>query len=556
MTMSERIHAVAPDDVALSVRGLTISLPKGMERAHAVKDISFDLKRGQILCVIGESGSGKSVTANTVMGLLPKAIGVSAGSIILDGREIVGMGPETLRSLRGRVISMIFQDPLSALNPLMTVGAQIDEAMQAHGLGTPTSRRERAIELLTEVGLPEPELMYFQYPFRLSGGQRQRVMIAMALALEPSILIADEPTTALDVTTQAQILDLIRDIQRRKNMSVMFITHDFGVVAEIADSVVVMEKGHVVEHGTAREVLQTPKHPYTQRLIAAVPHLTGQDRVPLHTAEKGLVLKVENLVKTYRSGSKLFGTLRVVPAVRDASFELAPGRTLGVVGESGSGKSSLGRLLTKLMVSDSGRILFEDRDVAPLSEPEFRPMRKRIQMIFQDPFASLNPRATIGRILTVGPIAHGMNPAQARDAAQAMLELVGLDSGAIGRFPHEFSGGQRQRIGIARALMFKPKLLVADEAVSALDVSIQAQILQLLDKIQRETGVSMVFITHDLRVASQICDEIAVMQRGRIVEMGPPSQIFLNPQSAYTRELVAAIPGERPPGKTPMAAEQ
>jgi peptide/nickel transport system ATP-binding protein len=553
MSMSARIHAVATDDIALSVRGLTVDLPEGMERTHAVKDISFDLRRGQILCVIGESGSGKSVTANTIMGLLPKMIGVSAGSITLDGREIVGMGPEALRSLRGRVVSMIFQDPLSALNPLMTVGAQVDEAMQAHGIGTPTSRRERAIELLTEVGLPEPELMYLQYPFRLSGGQRQRVMIAMALALEPSILIADEPTTALDVTTQAQILALIRDIQRRKNMSVMFITHDFGVVAEIADSVVVMEKGHVVEQGTAREVLHSPKHPYTKRLIAAVPHLTGTDRAPLQTTEKAPVLKVENLVKTYRSGSKLFGTLRVVPAVREVSFELAPGRTLGVVGESGSGKSSLGRLLTKLMVSDGGRILFEDRDVAPLSEAEFRPLRQRIQMIFQDPFASLNPRATIGRILTVGPIAHGIAPAQARDAARAMLDLVGLDAGAIGRYPHEFSGGQRQRIGIARALMFKPRLLVADEAVSALDVSIQAQILQLLDRIQRETGVSMIFITHDLRVASQICDDIAVMQHGRIVELGPPSQIFLNPQSDYTRELVAAIPGEHPPGQSPVA---
>ncbi len=553
--MTTGMQEIAASDVALSVRALTISLPKGMEREHAVQDISFDLRRGQILCVIGESGSGKSVTANTIMGLLPKVIKITGGSIQLEGREIVGMGPEALRSLRGRVVSMIFQDPLSALNPLMTVGEQIDEAMQAHGVGTPTFRRERAIELLTEVGLPNPELMYHQYPFRLSGGQRQRVMIAMALALEPSILIADEPTTALDVTTQAQILTLIRDIQRRKGMSVMFITHDFGVVAEIADSVVVMEKGHVVESGTASEVLQTPSHPYTQRLIAAVPHLTGTNRTPLQTAGKDPVLKVEGLVKTYRSGSRLFGTLRVVPAVREVSFELAPGRTLGVVGESGSGKSSLGRLLTKLMPCDSGRILFENRDVAPMTEAEFRPVRQRIQMIFQDPFASLNPRATIGRILTMGPVAHGMAPTKAHDEARAMLDMVGLDAGAIGRYPHEFSGGQRQRIGIARALMFKPRLLVADEAVSALDVSIQAQILLLLDRIQRETGVSMVFITHDLRVASQICDDIAVMQHGRIVEMGPPSQIFLNPQSAYTRELVAAIPGERPKGRAPQAAQ-
>jgi peptide/nickel transport system ATP-binding protein len=541
--MPVNTHTVDLPDVALSVRGLTVSLPKDMERAYAVQDISFDLKRGQILCVIGESGSGKSVTANTVMGLLPKMINVTAGSIQLEGREIVGMGPEALRSLRGRVVSMIFQDPLSALNPLMTVGAQIDEAMQAHGVGTPTSRRERAIELLTEVGLPDPELMYHQYPFRLSGGQRQRVMIAMALSLEPTILIADEPTTALDVTTQAQILELIRDIQRRKGMSVMFITHDFGVVAEIADSVVVMEKGHMVEQGSADRVLNTPQHPYTKRLIAAVPHLTGQDRTEPSTVKADPVLKVKDLVKTYHSGTRLFGTHRLVQAVRSVSFELAHGQTLGVVGESGSGKSSLGRLLVKLMETDSGKILFEGTDIAPLREAEFRPMRQKIQMIFQDPFASLNPRMTIGRILTVGPVAHGMDIAHARAEARTLLDHVGLDVGAYDRYPHEFSGGQRQRIGIARALMFKPDLLIADEAVSALDVSIQAQILELLDRIQRETGVSMIFITHDLRVASQICDRIAVMQNGQIVEQGPPSQIFLDPQTTYTRELVAAIPG-------------
>ena len=440
---------------------------------------------------------------------------------------------------------MIFQDPLSALNPLMTVGAQIEEVMAAHGAGTPKSRRSRAIELLTEVGLPDPPLMYHQYPFRLSGGQRQRVMIAMALVLEPAILIADEPTTALDVTTQAQILQLIRDIQRRKGMSVMFITHDFGVVAEIADSVVVMEKGHCVEQGSAEQVLKSPSHLYTRRLIAAVPHLTGKDRVPAEAAASSSILKVECLVKTYRSGSALFGKQRIVPAVNGVSFDLSPGRTLGVVGESGSGKSSLGRLLIKLLDSDSGSILFEGGDVARLSEAEFRPIRPKIQMIFQDPFASLNPRSTVGQILTVGPIAHGLPHKDACEQARELLAHVGLDAGTFDRYPHEFSGGQRQRIGIARALMFKPKLLIADEAVSALDVSIQAQILKLLDQIQRETGVSMIFITHDLRVASQICDEIAVMHRGQIVEHGPPSQIFLNPTSAYTRELVAAIPGEQ-----------
>ncbi|MBU1317089.1 MULTISPECIES: ABC transporter ATP-binding protein [Pseudorhizobium] len=530
---------------ALTVRNLTIDLPKGMERKHAVSDISFDLKTGQILCIIGESGSGKSVTANAVMGLLPSAISISGGSIRCGDVDLTDASPEVLRDLRGRVVSMIFQDPLSALNPLMTVGDQIDEVMFAHGEGTREDRRARSLALLTEVGLPDPELMYHQYPFRLSGGQRQRVMIAMALALEPAILIADEPTTALDVTTQAQILDLIRDIQRRKGMSVMFITHDFGVVAEIADSVIVMEQGVIVEQGSAEQVLRNAQHPYTKRLIAAVPHLSDNDRTHEEVAGSAPVIEVDDLRKEYRSGSIFFGKERVVKAVQGASFALQPGRTLGIVGESGSGKSSLGRLLVKLMDSDGGRILFDGQDIAPMKEAQFRSIRPKIQMIFQDPFASLNPRSTIGRILTAGPVAHGMAPAKASQQARALLEHVGLDGGAFDRYPHEFSGGQRQRIGIARALMFKPKLLVADEAVSALDVSIQAQILELLNDIQRETGVAMIFITHDLRVASQICDEILVMQRGVIVEHGPPSQIFRNPQSDYTRELVAAIPGER-----------
>ena len=546
--MSVGTTTAPPQDVALSIRGLTLSLPMNMERSHAVADVSFDLKRGQILCIIGKSGSGKSVSANAVMGLLPRSIRVTSGEIRLNGTNIIGLSPDKLRALRGRVVSMIFQDPLSALNPLMTVGEQVDEVLAVHGVGTPHTRRSRTLELLTEVGLPSPPLTYQQYPFRLSGGQRQRVMIAMALALEPSILIADEPTTALDVTTQAQILELIRDIQRRKNMSVIFITHDFGVASEIADSVVVMEKGHVVEQGRAEKVLKTPKYPYTQRLIAAVPHLTGQNRAPLHVTADEPVLKVEGLLKTYRSGSALFGTRREVTAVNEVSFDLAAGRTLGVVGESGSGKSSLGRLLLKLMESDAGQIIFEGVNIARLSEKDFRRLRPKIQMVFQDPSASLNPRATIGQILTVGPVAHGTPYSRAREEARALLSHVGLDDGAFARYPHEFSGGQRQRVGIARALMFKPKLLVADEAVSALDVSIQAQILKLLDQIQRETGISMVFITHDLRVASQICDEIVVMHKGRIVERGQPSQIFLNPTSAYTRELVAAIPGERPVG--------
>ena len=548
---AQEMRAAAETPV-LSVRNLTVDLPAGMDRPHAVQDISFDLAPGRILCVIGESGSGKSVTANTVMGLLPKVIRVSAGSIRMGEVEMTTASQPTLRDMRGRLVSMIFQDPLSALNPLMTVGAQITEVMMAHGFGTPASRRARALELMTEVGLPDPALMINQYPFRLSGGQRQRVMIAMALALEPTILIADEPTTALDVTTQAQILALIRDIQRRKGMSVMLITHDFGVVAEIADNVVVMEKGRLVEQGPADIVLRTPSHPYTKRLLAAVPRLTTADRAPA-AQDPAPILRVEGLVKTYRSGSGLMGTLREVPAVQGISFDLAPGRTLGVVGESGSGKSTLGRLIIKLLDNDGGRILFQGTDIAPMKEAEFRPLRPQIQMVFQDPFASLNPRATVGRSLVVGPVAHGMDPAEARAEARKLLEVVGLNASAYGRYPHEFSGGQRQRIGIARALMFKPRVLIADEAVSALDVSVQAQVLELLDRIQRETGVAMIFITHDLRVASQICDDILVMQKGRMVEMGPPSQIFLRPQSDYTRELVAAVPGGETEIETPPA---
>ncbi|MGV2126709.1 ABC transporter ATP-binding protein [Agrobacterium vitis] len=528
-------------DKLLSVQGLTVGLPPGMDRRYAVEDMSFDLKAGEILCIIGESGSGKSVTANATMGLLASSLHIVSGSIVLEGQELVGADAAALRALRGRIVSMIFQDPLSALNPLMTVGDQIAEVMEAHGIGTQQERRARVLDLITEVGLPDPELMQHQYPFRLSGGQRQRVMIAMALALEPKVLIADEPTTALDVTTQAQILELIASIQRRKQMSVMFITHDFGVVAEIADRVIVMEKGHVVEQGPASVVLKNPDHPYTQRLIAAVPRMRASDRE--NETDTPVVLEARNLCKTYGTGAGFLSKGRVIKAVDDVSFTIAKGRTLGIVGESGSGKSSLGRLLVKLMNSDSGEILFGGRDIAPLSEEAFRSMRPYIQMIFQDPFASLNPRQTIGRILTVGPVAQATPIHEARTRAMRLLERVGLDAGAYDRYPHEFSGGQRQRIGIARALMFNPMLIVADEAVSALDVSIQAQILQLLTEVQQEMKLAMAFITHDLRVASQICDEIAVMYKGRIVEYGPPSQIFRNPTHDYTRQLVSAIPG-------------
>jgi len=537
-------HQMPEAEAVLSVRGLTVSLPPEMERRDAVDQISFDLNRGEILCIIGESGSGKSVTASAVMGLLPPVMKVTAGQIIHDGRDLLRLREADRQALRGRSLSMIFQDPLSALNPLMTVGSQVDEVLVAHGWTDKRKRVARVMELLTEVGLPDPPVLFHQYPFRLSGGQRQRVMIAIALALDPDVLIADEPTTALDVTTQAQILGLIRTIQRRKGMSVMFITHDFGVVADIADRVIVMEKGKLVEQGPASRVLAAPEHPYTQRLIASVPRLREADQQQeQQEVEAPVILKVEGLNKTYRATSGLFGSKRVVPAVQDASFELRRGRTLGVVGESGSGKSSMGRVLMKLTDADGGRILLEGKEILSLTEAEFRPLRPRIQMVFQDPYASLNPRQTVGSSLTVGPVAHGMAPAEARAKAAAILAQVGLDPAAYDRFPHEFSGGQRQRIGIARALMFDPEIIVADEAVSALDVSIQAQILELLARVQAERHLAMIFITHDLRVASQICDEVLVMHKGRVVESGPPARIFRAPEQEYTKRLVAAIPG-------------
>ncbi|SOB90138.1 peptide/nickel transport system ATP-binding protein [Rhodobacter sp. JA431] len=528
----------------LSVRDLTVALPGNLDRPFAVENVSFDLQPSEILCIIGESGSGKSVTANTVMGLLPDVMRVTDGQIAFRGRQLLGLPESELRKLRGRAVSIIFQDPLSALNPLMTVGDQIREVLDAHAIGTVERRAAKVLEMLTEVGLPEPTLIQHQYPFRLSGGQRQRVMIAMALALDPDILIADEPTTALDVTTQAQILDLIRRIQQRKGMSVMFITHDFGVVAEIADRVIVMEKGRMVEQGTAQQVLNAPEHPYTQKLIAAVPSLREEDRA--RETAKYVVMQVKDLQKTYRTRSGFLGRMREVHAVNGISFDLHKGETLGIVGESGSGKSSMGKVLMKLIEADGGEIRFQGEDVAKMTEEEFRPLRARIQMIFQDPFASLNPRFTIGQALTVGPVAHSLlTHADARAKAEDLLEQVGLDASAYDRYPHEFSGGQRQRVGIARALMFDPEVIVADEAVSALDVSIQAQVLELLDRIRKERKLAMIFITHDLRVASQISDEILVMHRGKMVEYGPPSRIFHAPEHDYTRSLVAAIPGAK-----------
>jgi peptide/nickel transport system ATP-binding protein len=529
------------------IKDLKIGLPAGADRAYAVDDVSFDLIPGKILCVVGESGSGKSMCAHALMGLLPENVKPETGEIRFEGRDLLRLDDAGWLALRGRHIAMVFQEPMTALNPLMRIGEQIAEMFEAHDLLTPKERRQKALDLLREVGLPDPERSMRAYPHQLSGGQRQRAMIAMALALEPAVLVADEPTTALDVTTQAQILNLIRDLQRRRNMAVMFITHDFGVVADIADKVVVLQHGKVVEQGAADDVLSRPQHPYTRALLAAVPTMQPPQRDALSNRRKAV--EVIGLDKTYVSSGGWFQPGRSVQAAKEISFTILQGETLGLVGESGSGKSSVARLIMRLIEPDRGTVRLGDTDFTALAGRELRQARSRIQMIFQDPFASLNPRRRIGNIITDGPIAHGTDPKVARDRARELLELVGLNVNALDRFPHEFSGGQRQRIGIARALALEPDIIVADEAVSALDVSVQAQVLNLLEDLKARLGLSMLFITHDLRVATQICDRIAVMQRGTIVELKPTAALFSAPEHAYTRELFAAVPGQTSPSQ-------
>ncbi|GAA0573402.1 ABC transporter ATP-binding protein [Caenispirillum bisanense] len=530
-------------DILLDVRDLTVALPQGADRPNAVEGISLTIRKNEILCVVGESGSGKSMTAHAVMGLLPKPhVRVTGGQALYRGRDILTMSEREQRALRGGRIAMIFQEPMTALNPLMTVGDQIEESLKAHSDMDAAARRARVVQLLADVGLPDPEHLRRSYPFRLSGGQRQRVMIAMALALEPDILIADEPTTALDVTTQKQILDLIRKLQAEKEMGVMFITHDFGVVAEIATSVAVMQHGRCVEIGPAAQMLNAPQHPYTRHLIAAVPHYIEHRDDFLKSGEA--LLQAEKVRKVFRLGGGFLRKGREIIAGDDITLTIHPGETVGVVGESGSGKSTLGRCIVGLHKADGGRILYGGQDLVSLSRKQFRPVRKDIQMIFQDPYASLNPRHKVGEIIAQGPVAFGTSHAKAMERARELLRLVGLPANAVDRYPHEFSGGQRQRISIARALALEPKLIIADEPVSALDVSVQTQVLELLDDIRHRLGLAMLFITHDLRVAAQVCDTIAVMQKGRVVEMNTAREVFQNPQHPYTRTLLDAIPGK------------
>ena len=524
----------------LELDGLGVRLPPGADRPQALAGVTLSVAANEILCVVGESGSGKSMMANAIMRLLPQGVTIDSGRVMFEGRDLVSASAAEMRAVRGAGIAMIFQEPMTALNPLRTIGDQIGEMFSIHTKLSRAAIRTKVLTLLEDVRIPDPKAAARAYPHELSGGQRQRAMIAMAMALDPKVLIADEPTTALDVTTQAQILALIRDLQQRKKTAVLFITHDFGVVAEIADRVAVMQHGAIVEQGAAAAVLHHPQQPYTRQLIAAVPPLTAP---PPRKLSDDIILTIDDVSKTYRSGGFLGRGARVTPAVKNVSLKLPRGATLGIVGESGSGKSTLARCLVRLIDPDQGSIVLEGKDWAKMTRENVRRETRHIQMVFQDPFSSLNPRRKAAELVAQGPIVHGMAPAKAIAEARELFALVGLDPSASDRFPHEFSGGQRQRIGLARALALHPQVLVADEAVSALDVSVQAQVLQLLADLRARLGLSIVFITHDLRVAAQICDLVAVMKDGEVVEHGLAADVFGRQQHPYTRALVDSIPG-------------
>jgi peptide/nickel transport system ATP-binding protein len=552
----------------LSIRDLRVAFRLGSEggvvqRVEAVRGVSFDIPENTTVALVGESGSGKSVTAMSILNLLPDNAERS-GSITFQGRELLAATREELQALRGREIACVFQDPMSSLNPVFTVGAQLTEPLVKHlGMG----RREalaRAEALLVEVGMPEPKRRLSAYPHQLSGGQQQRVMIAMALACEPKLLIADEPTTALDVTIQRQILELLAKLKEQHRMSMLFISHDLGVVGEIADHVVVMRSGVVREQGPVAQIFAAPQDAYTQALLACRPtltqraarlrvvddHIAGRSSAALGKAKDPnapVILQATALTKSFWIPRGAFGR-KEFRAVKGATFRLRAGHTLGIVGESGSGKTTLGLTLLRLHEPNGGPVTgsatFDGQDLLALSRAELLPIRKRIQVVFQNPYASLNPRFTIGQTLVEPMAIHGIgaDDAARRERARALLERVGLDESAMQKYPHEFSGGQRQRVAIARCLTLDPEVLVLDEAVSALDVSVQAQVLNLLKDLQDELGLAYIFISHDLAVVRFMADEVLVMQDGEVVEQAGVEQILERPQQDYTRRLLAAVP--------------
>ncbi|MBX9453692.1 MAG: ABC transporter ATP-binding protein [Mesorhizobium sp.] len=539
--------------VLLDVAGLTVQVATPVGARTVVDDLSFRLERGKTLCIAGESGSGKSMTALSLMQLLPKPMArVSAGTARLEGRDILTLPEADMRQVRGRHIGMIFQEPMTSLNPVLTIGKQLGGAIAAHGGLSNSEIRARALELLAQVQIPESARRLKQFPHELSGGMRQRVVIAMALAQNPQILIADEPTTALDVTVQAQILALIRKLQADLGISVIMITHDMGVVAEMADDVLVMQHGRMVEHSPAGVIFSEPRHPYTRELLAAVPRLgemtgtnapkrMGNDTTAPAPAEPLVTVK-DLTVRFDIKGGILQRPVQRVHAVEGVSFEIRPGETLSLVGESGCGKSTTGKALLNL-IPWQGDIRVAGRATRGLAARAMRPVLREVQMIFQDPYASLDPRMRVGELVAEPLQIHGIaTGSELQDRVAYLFGRVGLSADQMRRYPHEFSGGQRQRICIARALSLSPKLIVADESVAALDVSIQAQVLDLLQDIQNETGMSYLFISHDMAVVEQISHRVAVMYMGRFVEMGSRAQIFENPQHDYTKKLMAAVP--------------
>jgi peptide/nickel transport system ATP-binding protein len=524
----------------LKIDNLSVRVVGSATGQRVVKNIGFEIMPGETVCVVGESGSGKSVTSLSVMGLLPKdGLAACSGSILVEGEDVLSVSPQRLREMRATRMAMVFQEPMTALNPVERVGDQIEEVLRVHTKLGKSERREKVLAMLESVQLPDIKRIYDSYPHQLSGGQRQRIVIAMALILEPKLLIADEPTTALDVTTQKQILSLIRELQKKHNTAVLFITHDFGVVAEIADRIVVMHRGEVVEVGTRAEILAQPRVAYTRMLVSSVPSLIPKKRIALTSR---IVLDVAALNKTY-SEKRMFGRGRSVAAAQDINLTVRRGEIVGVVGESGSGKSTVARCVVRLIDPTSGEVRINGTDIAQYKGSRLRPLRRQIQIVFQDPYRSLNPRLRVGESIIEGLVNFGMPREKALAKAAELISVVGLQADAMQRYPHQFSGGQRQRICIARALALEPDILVADEAVSALDVSVQAQVLALLEEIRARTGIAVLFITHDLRVAAQICDTIVVMEKGRIVEAGPAEAILTSPKEEYTRALIDAAPG-------------
>lgn len=565
----------------LSIRSLGIDFKTEDAQTTAVQDISFDVAPGELVAIVGESGSGKSITALSILQLLPKQA-LLKGSILFDQQEpvdLLQLPVNKMTAIRGNQIAMIFQEPMTSLNPVFTCGYQVMEAIRLHQQVSAAVARQKTIELFEQVRLPDPENMLGRYPHEISGGQKQRVMIAMAMSCDPALLIADEPTTALDVTVQKTILELIRSLQQKNNMGVIFITHDLGVVADIADKIVVMYKGAIVEQGIAREVLLSAQHPYTKALLACRPAGNSKGkRLPVvndfmnpsvattktevapgispttnnkpqttNLQPTNTILEVKNLHVHFPVKKNFFGkATHFFEAVNDVSFTVQQGDIVGLVGESGCGKTTLGRTILQLIKPTAGKILLEGKDLATLPNAALRSLRKDLQIVFQDPYGSLNPRITIGEAIMEPLKVHGIlsGNKQRREKVMELLEKVNLDKDHVNRYPHQFSGGQRQRICIARALALNPSFLIFDESVSALDVSVQAQVLNLLNDLKAEFGFTAIFISHDLSVVHYICNRILVMHKGRIVEAGTADQVYFDPEHAYTKTLVDAIPGK------------